>query len=123
MGEALWPDFDHRLLLRIVAALAMSLAGPRTATAQTGQSPVIVTRDNFVRAETDFHFAQTVRAGGFGKLVPRPGMVPVNRQGVVRMNRDTLYSAGVFDLAAAPVTITLPDPGHRYMSLQAISED
>lgn len=123
MGEALWPDFDHRLLLLIVAALAMSLAGPRTAAAQTGQSPVIVTRDNFVRAETDFHFAQTVRAGGFSRLVPRREMVPVNRQGVVRMNRDTLYSAGVFDLAAAPVTITLPDPGHRYMSLQAISED
>ena len=31
--------------------------------------------------------------------------------------------AGVFDIAAAPVTITLPDPGHRYMSLQVISED
>ena len=36
-----------------------------------------------------------------------------DRQSVVRMNRDTLYSAEVFDLAAAPVTITLPDPGRR----------
>ena len=123
VGEALKFDFDRRLLLRFLAALAMSFAGPWSAAAQTGQSAVIVTRDNFARAETDFHFAQTVRGGGFGRLVHRRDMVPVNRQGVVRMNRDTLYSAGVFDLAAAPVTITLPDPGHRYMSLQVISED
>ena len=105
------------------AALAMSFAGARAAAAQTAQSPPIVTRDNFVRAETDFHFAQTVRGGGFGRLVHRRDMVPADRQGVVRMNRDTLYSAGVFDLAAAPVTIALPDPGRRYMSLQVISED
>ena len=107
----------------ILAALAMSFAGPRTAAAQVGQSPMIVTRDNFARAETDFHFTQAVRGGGFGRLAHRRKMVPVNRQGVVRMNRDTLYSAGVFDLAAAPVTITLPDPRGRYMSLQVISED
>jgi para-nitrobenzyl esterase len=123
MGEALRLNFDRRLLLQFLAALAMSFAGPRTAAAQTGQSPVIVTRDNFARAETDFHFAQTVRGGGFGRFLHRRDMVPVNRQGVVRMNRDTLYSAGVFDLAAAPVTITLPDPSRRYMSLQVISED
>jgi hypothetical protein len=106
-----------------LAALALSFAGPRTAATQTGQSPVIVTRDNYVRAQTDFYFAQSVRRGGFGKLLHARKMVPVERQGVVRMNRDTLYSAGVFDLAAAPVTITLPDPGRRYMSLQVISED
>jgi para-nitrobenzyl esterase len=120
MGEALGLDFDCRLLLRFIAALAMSFAVPRTAMAQ---SPVIVTRDNFVRAQTDFYFAQTVRHGGFGKLVHARNMVPVDRQGVVRMNRDTLYSSGIFDLAAAPVTITLPDPGRRYMSLQVTSED
>ena len=124
MGEALRLDFDRRLLLRFLATLAMSFAVPRAAAAaQVGQSLVIVTRDNFVRAETDFHFAQTVRDAGFGRLVNRRDMVPVDRQGVVRMNRDTLYSSGVFDLATAPVTITLPDPGRRYMSLQVISED
>jgi hypothetical protein len=106
-----------------LAALAMILAGPLAAAAPAGRSPVVVTRDTFARAETDFHFAQTVRAGGFGTLVHRRNMVPVDRQGVVRMNRDTLYSSGVFDLAAAQVTITLPDPGRRYMSLQVISED
>ena len=39
------------------------------------------------------------------------------------MNRDTLYSAAVFDLDAGPVTITLPDAGKRFMSMQVINED
>ena len=39
------------------------------------------------------------------------------------MNRDTLYSAAVFDLDAGPVTITLPDAGKRFMSMQLISQD
>ena len=42
---------------------------------------------------------------------------------VIRQNRDTLYSAAVFDLDAGPVTITLPDAGKRFMSLQLIDED
>ncbi len=39
------------------------------------------------------------------------------------MNRDTLYSQGVFDLDAGPVSITLPDTGKRFMSLLVIDED
>ena len=39
------------------------------------------------------------------------------------LNRDTLYSSGVFDLDAGPVTITMPDAGRRLMSLQVINED
>jgi hypothetical protein len=48
---------------------------------------------------------------------------PVDSQTVIRQNRDTLYSAAVFDLDAGPVTITLPNAGKRFMSLQVISED
>jgi para-nitrobenzyl esterase len=39
------------------------------------------------------------------------------------MNRDTLYSSGVFDLDAGPLTITLPDAGRRFMSMQVINQD
>ena len=46
-----------------------------------------------------------------------------NRQTVIRLNRDTLYSFGVFDLDASPVTITLPNAGKRYMAIQVIDED
>jgi hypothetical protein len=42
---------------------------------------------------------------------------------VIRTNRDTLYSGAVFDLDGGPVTITLPDVGARFMSMQVIDED
>jgi hypothetical protein len=39
------------------------------------------------------------------------------------MNRDTLDSSGVFDLAASRLTVTFPDAGKRCVSMQGISED
>jgi hypothetical protein len=42
---------------------------------------------------------------------------------VIRLNRDTLYSAAVFDLDAGPVTITLPETHGRFLSMQMIDED
>jgi hypothetical protein len=38
-------------------------------------------------------------------------------------NRDTLYSLSVFDLDAGPVTVTLPNAGQRFISMQVIDED
>lgn len=42
---------------------------------------------------------------------------------MIRLNRDTLYSSAVFDLDAGPVTITLPDAGKRFRSMQVINQD
>jgi hypothetical protein len=39
------------------------------------------------------------------------------------MNRDTLYSAAVFDLDAGPVTITLPDAGNPLLRAGADAAD
>jgi hypothetical protein len=50
-------------------------------------------------------------------------LAPIDHQTVIRMNRDTLYSFGVFDLDAGPVTLTLPDSGKRYMSALLIDQD
>ena len=50
-------------------------------------------------------------------------MKPLDKQGIIRANRDTLYSEGIFDLDAGPVTITLPNAGKRYMSMQLIDQD
>jgi hypothetical protein len=50
-------------------------------------------------------------------------MTPIDKQEIVRVNRDTLYSFAIFDLDAAPVSVTLPDVGKRFMSMQVISED
>jgi hypothetical protein len=82
-----------------------------------------VTPDNFRRAETDRYFFNFVRDGGFGRFAHTREPTPIDRQTVVRMNRDTLYSSAVFDLDAGPVTITLPDPGRRFMSLQVWDEE
>jgi hypothetical protein len=49
--------------------------------------------------------------------------MPIAKQAVIRANRDTLYSAVVFDLDAGPVTITMPDAGNRFMSMMVINED
>jgi hypothetical protein len=85
--------------------------------------PILVNVDNFVRAESDRYFAEAVKGGAFGKLRHRREPTPIDKQDVVRMNRDTLYSNGVFDLNAAPLTVTLPDAGKRYLSLQVVSQD
>jgi hypothetical protein len=85
--------------------------------------PVRVTVDNFRRAESDTYFARFVKEGGFGKFKHERELAPIDNQTVIRLNRDTLYSFGVFDLDTAPVTFTLPDAGKRYMALQVIDED
>ena len=89
----------------------------------TLNEPVTVTLDNFIRAETDMYFRKTVMDGGLGELSHLRKMADIDKQDVVRMNRDTIYSSGVFDLEAAPVTIVLPDAGKRFMSMQVISQD
>jgi hypothetical protein len=90
----------------------------------TGSAAIPVTADNFNRAETDMYFASIVElAGGVGRFHHYREFMPISRQDVVRANRDTLYSAAVFDLDAGPVTLTLPNAGRRFMSMMAIDQD
>jgi hypothetical protein len=49
--------------------------------------------------------------------------MPIDNQIVVRANRDVLVSTAIFDLDAGPVTVTLPDPGKRFMSMMSIDQD
>src|SRR4029077_12662945 len=82
-----------------------------------------VTIDTFASAETDLYFSNFVKDGGLGRFIHNREPTPLDEQKVIRMNRDTLYSCAVFDLDAAPVTITLPDAGSRFMSMQVWDED
>lgn len=83
-----------------------------------------VTVENFPRAESDLYFSTAVgQAGGVGKFYHFREVMPIEKQTVVRANRDTVYSAAVFDLDAGPVTITLPDAGKRFMTMQVFDED
>jgi hypothetical protein len=85
--------------------------------------PVPVTVDNFARAESDTYFATFVKDAGLGKFHHRRELANIDAQHVVRENRDTLYSMGIFDVSASPVTITIPDSGGRFFSMQVINQD
>lgn len=84
--------------------------------------PELVTVENFVRAETDSTFSTYASQGAFGKFLHIRQPTPIDRQDVVRMNRDTLYSAGVFDLTE-PLTVIKPQSGGRFQSMLVINQD
>ena len=108
----------------IVGTLVVALGAINGSQAQTpAGSPIPVTADNFVRAESDRYFGVVEKQGGFGKLNHRRALMPIDKQTVVRTNLDTLYSTALFDLDAGPVTITLPDAGKRYRAMLMVTED
>ena len=108
------------LLLAAASNAALAQAQPAPQAPAGGAVPV--TPDNFNRAESDLVMGPIVKDGGLGKYVHHRELYPIDAP-IVRPNRDTLYSFAVFDLDAGPVTITLPDAGKRFMSLQVIDED
>jgi hypothetical protein len=79
--------------------------------------------DNFKRAESDTYFSKFVKDGGLGKFAHRRAAAEIDKQDVIRMNRDTLYSSAVVDLDASPATVTLPESAGRFMAMQVINED
>jgi len=87
------------------------------------KSPLPVTPDNFTRAESDLYFHNLAKDGSFESFVHKREPSPIDEQLVIRLNRDTLYSSLLIDLDAGPVTVTLPDAGNRFISLQVINED
>ena len=109
--------------MKFSVLLTMVAGSCLAASSAFGQSPAPVTVDNFARAESDLYMGNLAKGTGLGKLEHRREPANIDKQSVIRLNRDTLYTSGVFDLNAGPVTITMPDPGKRFMSLQVISED
>ncbi len=91
--------------------------------AQTDES-VIVNVDNFVRAETAFQFDRTLALlnGEVNKFVHLREATPLDMQNVIRMNRDTYYSAAIVDISKG-ATLTIPETNGRYLSAMVISED
>lgn len=118
------PDKRSAMGVALAAAIAFgSLPASVVSAQRVPDTPLTVTPDNFARAESDMYFSSIVREAGLGTFRHHRELMPITRQTVVRPNRDTLYSSAVFDLDAGPVTITLPDAGARFMSLQIIDED
>ena len=110
--------------LSLIATLALgTLYASEVKVNNTTAELTPVTVKNFQRAESDHYFSTTVKLSGIGKFYHYRTPTAIDKQNVVRMNRDTLYSGGVFDLDAGSVTLTLPDAGERFMSMQVVSED
>jgi hypothetical protein len=107
----------------IICALAALTVISGTQAQSPAENAVPVTPENFIRAETDRYFGKTAKNGSFGKFHHNREFGPADKQPVVRPNRDTLFSTGVFDLDAGPVTVILPNAGKRFMSMQVLDED
>jgi hypothetical protein len=115
-------NFDRHLTL--MALMVLVAANGPVRSQSTPSNTVPVTVDNFIRAESDLYLSVVaLKESGFGKFEHHRELASIDAQTIVRMNRDTLYSAAVFDLDAGPVTVTLPDAGKRFMSMQLISQD
>ena len=102
-----------------VAILSIALASNASAQAK----PVIVNVENFVRAETAAQFDRIVEmAGGINRFFHLRGPTPLDKQTVIRMNRDTIYSSALVDISKG-ATLIVPDAGDRYMSIMVVNED
>jgi len=107
-----------------ICAASLLAATSSVALAQSPSGAAVpVTVDNYNRAQTDVYFGQIVKAGALGKFRHGRELAPIVNGGIVRPNRDTLYSFAVFDFDAGPVTVTLPDAGKRFMVMQVVNED
>jgi hypothetical protein len=110
---------EVRKLKRLFLALAITLLVISSAYAES----IKVNVENYVRAESDYQiqtYANTLNC--FGNLVHQRDFYSVDNQLTLRVNRDTYYSFGLYDLTS-PVTITKPDPGDRFQSLMIINQD
>jgi hypothetical protein len=96
--------------------------GYKESTFDDEKESVKVNALNFVRAETDMTMVRYVKKGAFGKFMHIRQPTPLDKQGIIRMNRDTQYSFAVFDLTE-PVTIFKPESGDRLMSLSTSNQD
>src|SRR6516165_5887349 len=108
---------------RILAAMSLLIASSVASTQTTASPAEPVTADNYNRAQTDVYFAGVVKNGGFGRFRHGRELAAPVQQGIVRPNRDTLYSFAIVDLSAGPATITLPEGAKRFMGMQVVNED
>ena len=87
------------------------------------KKPIIVNVDNFVRAETNKYFDRTIKqAGGLNTWMHLRQPTPIDKQIVIRMQRDTLYSAAIIDISKG-ANLILPEVGDRYMSIHVVNQD
>ncbi len=108
-------------LIAFVSAVVISAAAQAQ---DQATPPVKVTPETYIRAETDRQFGIVDKmAGGVNRLYNFRSPTPLDKQNIVRMNRDTLYSMGLVDTSKG-ATITIPEiPKGRYASVFLVDND
>ncbi len=102
------------------ARRASPAVGPGAAT--LGRVPTRVNVDNFAAAETHRMMRDLQRdAGGVNRFLHNRTPAAVDKQTVIRLNRDTLYSFAVVDLQGG-ASFTIPEHGERYQSAMIVNE-
>lgn len=80
------------------------------------------TEENFSSAMADIYFQEVIGRGGDNTFAHMRQVSSVENQNIIRENRDTLYSWGIFDVRNG-LEITLPAAGDLYMSALVIDND
>lgn len=118
-----------KIQIVLILTLALIFAGCSEKKEQNNISApstenIKVNSENFIRAETDNMFsAMIANAGGTNKFFHFRQPTPLDKQTVIRMNRDVLYSGGVFD-AAEGLSIVFPEiTDQRYATVEIIDND
>jgi hypothetical protein len=109
----------------VLVPFSLAVAAPATGDQPVthGGATVPVTVNNFVAAETAGQFGRFMKmAGGINKLVSFREPTPIDKQTVIRMNRDTLYSFAVVDISKG-AKLTMPDADGRYNSAAIVNEN
>ena len=111
---------------KLTSIFAFACAVVISATQAKAQSdaPVKVTPETYIRAETDRQFGLITKiAGGLNSLYHFRSPTPLDKQNIVRMNRDTIYSMAIVDTSKG-ATITIPEiPKGRFVSLYLADND
>ncbi len=82
-----------------------------------------VNYNNFAHVETNLTMHRILKAtNGVNQWVHIKQPTPIDKQKIIRMNRDTLYSIAIVDVSKGAI-ITMPDAGKRYISMAVINTD
>jgi hypothetical protein len=108
----------------LLAGVCLLINGLSTSGFAQSKPSTKVTAETYIRAESDRQFAEIVKmAGGVNRLYHFRTPTPLDKQNIVRMNRDTLYSMGVVDTSKG-ASITVPElPQGRYASVFLVDND
>ncbi len=83
---------------------------------------ILVNTDNFALAETHRMMRDLQgNAGGVNRFLHNRAPAAIDKQTVIRLNRDTLYSFAVVDISAG-ATFTIPEHAERYLSAMVVNE-